>query len=85
MRNITECQVDYADYGGIVDEAMICAGVAGVDSCQGDSGGPLMCENETVQCGIVSWGVGCAFEGFPGVYTQLASYVDWIANPVPEL
>ncbi|KAL7644219.1 UNVERIFIED_CONTAM: hypothetical protein RMT77_005045 [Armadillidium vulgare] len=57
-------------------ESWLCAGQAGKDSCQGDSGGPLWCGD--YQGGIVSWGNGCARARFPGVYTEVAYFVDWI-------
>ena len=44
---------------------------------QGDSGGPLIVEE--YQAGIVSWSVKpCAQPPYPGVYTEVAYYVDWI-------
>ena len=57
-------------------DSMICAGEAGHDSCQGDSGGPMVCGGSL--CGIVSWGYGCARPNYPGVYTEVSYFVDWI-------
>lgn len=63
---------------------MLCAAYpdGGVDSCQGDSGGPMYVQNLGVlrQIGIVSWGVGCAKAGKPGVYTRISNYDAWLAS-----
>ncbi|CAK6964250.1 serine protease 33 [Scomber scombrus] len=69
---------------------MICAGLqeGGKDSCQGDSGGPLVCQmvNGTwVQVGVVSFGLECAKENQPGVYTRLTSYSSFISDTIPEI
>ncbi|XP_049959037.1 trypsin II-P29-like [Schistocerca serialis cubense] len=56
---------------------MLCAGgERNKDSCQGDSGGPLVC-NGTL-AGVVSFGVSCGLPGFPGVYTDVSKYVDFL-------
>ena len=58
----------------------ICAGFSkgGKDSCQGDSGGPFVVDGKLV--GIVSWGKGCASPNYPGVYTEVSHYRQWIKN-----
>jgi secreted trypsin-like serine protease len=68
-----QCNTDYS--GGITGR-MICAGEPGKDSCQGDSGGPLVADVDATSAvnfnlvGIVSTGIGCGAEGFPGIYTR---------------
>ncbi|XP_014236172.1 trypsin-1-like [Trichogramma pretiosum] len=73
------CGETYEMWGGL-PEGQICAAYAegGKDTCQGDSGGPLVLDGR--QAGIVSWGNGCAKKGYPGVYTEIAYFRNWISE-----
>jgi len=75
-----DCRADYGE--NRIQDSMVCAGYTngGYDSCQGDSGGPLVEDSTGNQVGIVSWGNGCAEAGYPGVYTEVAYFRDWITE-----
>lgn len=49
-----------------------------VDTCNGDSGGPLYDNSSNTLIGITSWGKGCADTYYPGIYTYVPYYYDWI-------
>lgn len=52
---------------------------------QGDSGGPLMIPSTKNYkmyyiIGVVSYGFKCAEPGFPGVYTKVTSFLDFVTS-----
>ena len=80
--SISACRKAYGDSD--IDRRVLCAGLAagGKDSCQGDSGGPLVARprgGAYKQIGVVSYGQSCALAGYPGIYTRVSAFADWIA------
>lgn len=58
---------------------MICAGNFGQDgkyTCNGDSGGPMTVNGTLI--GITSWGYGCRRPNYPGVFTRVPYFREWI-------
>jgi hypothetical protein len=65
-----------------VQPGQLCAGSRrNQDSCRGDSGGPLAWtrQHPPVLIGVVSYGPGCGLPGTPAIYTDVRSYLPWIA------
>ncbi|XP_059224576.1 trypsin alpha-4-like [Stomoxys calcitrans] len=71
-----DCASSTYGYGTNILPTMICAYSVGKDSCQGDSGGPLVSGGKLV--GVVSWGYGCAWANYPGVYADVAALRSWV-------
>ncbi|CAL8110686.1 unnamed protein product [Orchesella dallaii] len=81
-----DCDAAYQQVGESIVDSMVCAGLAGKDACQGDSGGPLVSndldDGSLYLSGVVSWGQGCGRAGYPGVYTEVSKFVDWIQTTI---
>ena len=74
LRTVADANCTTNETQGFNPSTEICAEALGGDTCQGDSGGPLfgrLASGRRVQIGIVSYGLGCAFPEFPGVYGEV--------------
>lgn len=84
MKSNAECAGTYRAVRVRLSEGQLCAGGdRGKDSCRGDSGGPLMSlkTNNWYAAGIVSFGpTPCGYENWPGIYTRVSQYMDWIVG-----
>lgn len=82
-----DCAEAYPEYD---EQTHVCAGedTGTRDSCQGDSGGPLLAGDmagEPVQVGTVSYGIGCGFPVFYGVYGRVGGdrLRGWLEKNLP--
>lgn len=84
---LSDCQRVYGQRDVELTNSQLCAGgMQGIDSCRGDSGGPLIALDSSNKMrvyyfisGVVSFGpTPCGLQGWPGVYTRVSEYVDWI-------
>lgn len=73
---------------GVLD-GQLCVGSQkdGKDTCQGDSGGPIQTVTDPKTCmyhivGVTSVGTSCGAGKAENIYTQVASYLDWIEDTV---
>lgn len=74
------CRISYGE--DAVEDSMLCAGWSDghADACDGDQGGPLLCWGHLH--GIASWGENCGDSFYPGVYTEIAFFRNWILNHI---
>jgi len=85
------CKSAYAKKTYKILPPMICAGdikSGKVDACQGDSGGPMVwLDDKTKQIkliGVTSFGYRCAQPGFPGVYAELTTALEWVKKVIGD-
>ncbi|KAH8394506.1 hypothetical protein KR215_001932 [Drosophila sulfurigaster] len=78
------CKTKFATKRISVISSQLCVGGEYIrDSCDGDSGGPLMRYTGAWYLeGVVSFGNRCGLEGWPGVYTRVTDYIDWIIGTI---
>ncbi|XP_064080421.1 uncharacterized protein LOC135197254 [Macrobrachium nipponense] len=87
VRSLQGCNDSYASLGaqftfcypdGLTPDMFCASGDDGEDVCRGDSGGPLFLKENLLVAGVVSSGFGCGDSRFPGLYTRVDSYLNWM-------
>ncbi|XP_046961253.1 trypsin, alkaline B-like isoform X3 [Vanessa cardui] len=79
--NYTVCRRNYNIISVTIPETQMCAGIldqGGRDFCEGDYGGPLV--HNGVVVGISTYGFVCGRDRYPGVYSRVSSFINWIQN-----
>jgi len=84
-----DCSRIYKNYDS---QKQICVGREDSkrDLCQGDHGSGLFQKQKYdvdrwIQTGIGSYGCEHASQGYPGVYTRVSAYYDWIQNTIEKM
>ncbi|XP_031619833.1 serine protease easter-like [Contarinia nasturtii] len=89
--SLSQCNNVYQAQNVVLTNKQLCAGgQPAKDSCRGDSGGPLMSQQKHnlthvyyFLAGVVSFGPSpCGLPGWPGVYTRVDQYIDWILQNI---
>ncbi|XP_042890722.1 mast cell tryptase-like [Penaeus japonicus] len=89
VKSLAECNALYSEAGSVfsvsypqgLDDTLLCAGGGiGRDVCRGDSGGPLVLDvgGRETEVGVVSAGLGCGDPRYPGIYTRVDAFLDWL-------
>ena len=81
MLEQSECEAAY-QHDPVTDN-MFCADGENADTCQGDSGGAGVVNGKVY--GVVSTGSSCGSAKYPGVYTRVHKYYDWIMDVTNNL
>ncbi|XP_063698018.1 serine protease easter-like [Culicoides brevitarsis] len=90
--DLNTCSARFQPVRRVIDTQVCAGGDRGKDSCRGDSGGGLIGTYKDSRgnyyaylAGVVSYGPDpCGQEGFPGVYTRVSRYLDWIERNIRQ-
>nr|ACO10194.1 Trypsin epsilon precursor [Caligus rogercresseyi] len=84
--DIKECQKVYTNVQDM-DKTMICTLTPSKGFCAGDFGDPLVTKDKDTNklSGLAAWGFGCASKDYPGVYTDVTRFKEWIESTMSAL